>query len=149
VQGEDVKKLDIFANNQFLGVLRHGISCGGLASEELDDIVLFFAPFSACEFFIYGKVPQSRDEEHLHFREYSRAGFLDDLRECNGVVCKAGFELPGEALHLGKKLLLRPLEHSALRCMMLYPSALHLWVPPWSGSKIELFRREIPTKKPT
>lgn len=41
IQGEDVKKLDIFANNQFLGVLRHGISCGGLASEELDDIVVF------------------------------------------------------------------------------------------------------------
>lgn len=30
--------------------------------------------------------------------------------DCNGVVCNAGFELPGEALHLGKKLLLRPLD---------------------------------------
>jgi fructose-1,6-bisphosphatase I len=41
VQGEDVKKLDIFANNQFMGVLQHGISCAGIGSEELDDIVLF------------------------------------------------------------------------------------------------------------
>jgi fructose-1,6-bisphosphatase I len=41
VQGEDVKKLDIFANNQFMGVLRHGISCAGIASEELDDYVAF------------------------------------------------------------------------------------------------------------
>jgi fructose-1,6-bisphosphatase I len=41
VQGEEVKKLDIFANNQFIGVLRHGISCAGLASEELEDIVVF------------------------------------------------------------------------------------------------------------
>ncbi len=41
VQGEDVKKLDIFANNQFMGVLRHGISCAGIGSEELDDIVVF------------------------------------------------------------------------------------------------------------
>ena len=41
VQGEDVKKLDVFANNQFVGVLRHGISCAGIASEELDDIVVF------------------------------------------------------------------------------------------------------------
>jgi len=41
VQGEDVKKLDIFANNQFMGVLKHGISCAGIGSEELDDIVIF------------------------------------------------------------------------------------------------------------
>jgi fructose-1,6-bisphosphatase I len=41
VQGEEVKKLDIFANNQMVGVLRHGISCAGIGSEELDDIVVF------------------------------------------------------------------------------------------------------------
>ncbi len=41
VQGEDVKKLDIFANNQFMGVLQHGMSCAGIASEELDDFVSF------------------------------------------------------------------------------------------------------------
>ncbi len=41
VQGEEVKKLDEFANNQFVGVLRHGISCAGIGSEELDDIVVF------------------------------------------------------------------------------------------------------------
>src|SRR5215204_4873792 len=41
VQGEDVKKLDIFANNQFVGVLKHGISCAGIGSEELDDYVSF------------------------------------------------------------------------------------------------------------
>src|SRR5690349_22579431 len=41
VQGEDVKKLDVFANNQFMGVLQHGISCAGIASEELDDFVSF------------------------------------------------------------------------------------------------------------
>jgi fructose-1,6-bisphosphatase I len=41
VQGEEVKKLDVFANDQFTGVLRHGISCAGIASEELDDFVAF------------------------------------------------------------------------------------------------------------
>ena len=41
VQGEEVKKLDIYANNQFMGVLRHGISCAGIGSEEMDDIVVF------------------------------------------------------------------------------------------------------------
>ena len=41
VQGEDVKKLDVYANDQFMGVLRHGISCAGIGSEELDDCVVF------------------------------------------------------------------------------------------------------------
>lgn len=41
IQGERVKKLDVFANNHFVGVLRHGISCAGIGSEELDDILVF------------------------------------------------------------------------------------------------------------
>ncbi|HEX7906131.1 MAG TPA: class 1 fructose-bisphosphatase [Chitinophagaceae bacterium] len=41
VQGEEVKKLDVYANDQFTRVLQHGISCAGIASEELDDFVAF------------------------------------------------------------------------------------------------------------
>ncbi len=41
VQGEEVKKLDDFANVQLEGVLRHGISCAGIASEEMDNFVVF------------------------------------------------------------------------------------------------------------
>ncbi|HTL08003.1 MAG TPA: class 1 fructose-bisphosphatase, partial [Chitinophagaceae bacterium] len=41
IQGEEVKKLDLFANNQFIRVLQQGISCAGIASEELDDFVAF------------------------------------------------------------------------------------------------------------
>ncbi len=41
VQGEDVKKLDVFANNQLTAVLHHGISCAGIASEEIDDYIAF------------------------------------------------------------------------------------------------------------
>lgn len=46
VQGEDVKKLDVFANNQFIGVTRHGVSCAGVGSEENDDIVIYDDPLS-------------------------------------------------------------------------------------------------------
>lgn len=46
VQGEDVKKLDVYANDQFTGVLQHGISCAGIGSEELDDHVVFDDPVS-------------------------------------------------------------------------------------------------------
>jgi fructose-1,6-bisphosphatase I len=41
IQGEDVKKLDVFANNQFMGALRHGISCAGIGSEEMEDFIAF------------------------------------------------------------------------------------------------------------
>lgn len=41
VQGEEVKKLDLIANNQFMGALRHGISCAGVASEEMDSFIAF------------------------------------------------------------------------------------------------------------
>lgn len=41
VQGEDVKKLDVFANNQLISVLRNGINCAGVGSEEIDDILVF------------------------------------------------------------------------------------------------------------
>lgn len=81
-----------------------------LPFEEVEDIEAFLRPFDAYRFFIYGKVKEDRDDGHLCFRGYSREGFLRDLMECSGVVCNAGFELPGEALHLGKKMLLRPLD---------------------------------------
>jgi fructose-1,6-bisphosphatase I len=41
VHGEQVKKLDEFANAAFLAVLQRGISCAGIASEELDDFACF------------------------------------------------------------------------------------------------------------
>ena len=41
VQGEGVKKLDEFANATFMAVLQRGISCAGIASEELDDFACF------------------------------------------------------------------------------------------------------------
>ncbi|MBN1929554.1 MAG: hypothetical protein JW764_08445 [Chlorobiaceae bacterium] len=81
-----------------------------LPFEEIDDIEEFLRPFYNFRCFIYGKVTEDRDDGHLSFRAYSREGFLRDLMESSGVVCNAGFELPGEALHLGKKLLLRPLD---------------------------------------
>lgn len=41
VQGEQVKKLDIFANDQLIRVLRKGISCAGIVSEEMENVVVF------------------------------------------------------------------------------------------------------------
>ncbi len=41
IQNEAVQKLDAFANYQFITVLQGGVSCAGIASEELEDFVAF------------------------------------------------------------------------------------------------------------
>lgn len=53
--------------------------------------------------------PQERGPGHLDWRPFSRAGFLEDLGRCAGVICGAGFELPSEVIHLGRRLLVKPL----------------------------------------
>lgn len=46
VQGEEVQKLDDFANNTLIDLLNHSIYCAGVGSEENDDIVIFDDPIS-------------------------------------------------------------------------------------------------------
>lgn len=41
IQGERVKKLDLFANQQMTGALKRGISCAGIVSEELEHVEVF------------------------------------------------------------------------------------------------------------
>lgn len=41
VQGEEVQKLDVFANQVFINVLRSGINCAGIVSEENEEMVVF------------------------------------------------------------------------------------------------------------
>jgi fructose-1,6-bisphosphatase I len=46
VQGEEVQKLDQFANHALIDLLNHSIYCAGVGSEENDDIVVFDDPIS-------------------------------------------------------------------------------------------------------
>ncbi len=41
VQGEDQKKLDVFANDAFIKALKHGGQCCAIASEENDELVTY------------------------------------------------------------------------------------------------------------
>jgi fructose-1,6-bisphosphatase I len=41
VQGEDQKKLDVFANQKFISALQGSSECCGIASEENEDIIIF------------------------------------------------------------------------------------------------------------
>lgn len=44
IQGEEVQKLDLFANREFIRVLQSGIHCAGMVSEENDDYMAFDDP---------------------------------------------------------------------------------------------------------
>ena len=74
----------------------------------LDDILPQLRAFPEYDFFIYQPVPAPYDDGHIHVRPFSREGFQQDLHRCEGVICSAGFELPSEAIHLGKKILVQP-----------------------------------------
>jgi uncharacterized protein (TIGR00661 family) len=80
-----------------------------LPFEEIEDIRRMLTPFEGHQFYVYHQLPAASDEGHLHLRTFSRQGFLKDLAESSGVITNAGFELASEALHLGKKILVKPL----------------------------------------
>jgi len=75
---------------------------------ELADILPLLRQFPSHQFYVYHSVPSAQDEGNIHLRPFSREGFQQDLHKCEGVICSAGFELPSEAIQLGKKLLVNP-----------------------------------------
>ncbi len=80
-----------------------------LPFEKQEEVIALLRPFTDHHFYYYTEIAAPRDEGHMHLRPFSRDGFIRDLMDCGGVMCNAGFELSSEALHLGKKLLVRPL----------------------------------------
>lgn len=56
---------------------------------------------------IYG-LGQRKSEQNLEFLEIDRAGFIEDLARCQALLCTAGNQLVGEALFLGKPILVVP-----------------------------------------
>jgi uncharacterized protein (TIGR00661 family) len=50
------------------------------------------------------------EQNNLRFMPLGRDSFIQVLKSCDGVICNAGFELAAEALTLGKRLLLKPLQ---------------------------------------
>lgn len=80
-----------------------------LPFEDQQDVLDLLRPFKDYDFDYYTAVDQPVRKGHVFLHPFSRDGFLNDLISSSGVICNAGFELASEALHLGKKLLLRPL----------------------------------------
>lgn len=47
---------------------------------------------------------------NLNFVPIGSQAFMDALKNCEGLLCSAGFEAPAEALYLGKKLFVVPIK---------------------------------------
>ncbi len=56
---------------------------------------------------VYGTTRRGQDG-HLHYRPPSTGPFLDDLARCRAVFSTAGNQLVGEAMWLGKPMLVMP-----------------------------------------
>lgn len=65
--------------------------------------------FSRERFWVYGYDREDRDGP-LHFKPFSREGFLQDLASAKGVIATAGFTLMTEAFYLGKPYLALPMK---------------------------------------
>ena len=78
--------------------------------EDLEDVIKLVEPFSDFEFNIFAKVEKSKTIGHIKINPLSHEEFHLQLNKCEGVICNAGFELSSEALHMGKKLLVKPVD---------------------------------------
>jgi uncharacterized protein (TIGR00661 family) len=81
-----------------------------LGFEETDDVLAYLEQFSDYKFVYYGPFERYERCDHIHLKPLSREGFKYDLATSEGVICNAGFELGSEAIQLGKKLLVKPLQ---------------------------------------
>ncbi|PKF51165.1 MJ1255/VC2487 family glycosyltransferase [Enterovibrio nigricans] len=80
-----------------------------LPFERLDDVIETLAHFSAPFVCFHPDCKTPMQHNNIAVRPLSKAAFHHALKSCAGVIANGGVELPSEALSLGKKLLLKPL----------------------------------------
>lgn len=81
-----------------------------LPFESVDQICELLFRFANHSFICYHpNVIEDEVIENVELRPLSHRHFQYHLHCCSGVIANGGFELPSEALSLGKKLLLKPL----------------------------------------
>jgi len=90
------------------GVRRAGKILVYLPFEDIATVQSLLKHFPAFDFHLYAPGLKAEDRGNLHLRPTSLSGFQADLRDCEGVICGAGFELASECLALGKRLLVKP-----------------------------------------
>ncbi|OEE74408.1 glycosyltransferase [Enterovibrio norvegicus FF-162] len=80
-----------------------------LPFERLDSVLTTLRHFSSSFICFHPDCQNAAQDGNVDLRPLSKAEFQQALFACDGVIANGGFELPSEALSLGKKLLLKPL----------------------------------------
>ncbi len=86
-----------------------------LPFENLDDILSLLTRYAQKFKVFHPSVKEERDVENVSLFRPSRDGFHYALTQCAGVMSNGGFELPSEALFLGKNSWSNPLPGSLSR----------------------------------
>tara|TARA_X000000368_G_scaffold399433_1_gene370395 strand:+ start:4519 stop:5589 length:1071 start_codon:yes stop_codon:yes gene_type:complete len=79
-----------------------------LSWEDLNDMISILEKISN-NFIIYTKIKSIKKHQNITLKPFSNLGFKKDLMQCSGLITNGGFELPSEALFLGKPMLCKPL----------------------------------------
>lgn len=82
-----------------------------LSFESLAEVVAVLRTVREREFRVYAPVDTTERHGNVAVVPISRRGFVEDLQVAAGVICNAGFSLISEALHLGKRVLAKPVRH--------------------------------------
>lgn len=77
--------------------------------ENAEDVLAMLAPLKDYDFHVYHPQFANQDDGHVHRRALSRTGFKQDLVTARSVIANCGFESISECLHLGKRILTKPL----------------------------------------
>ena len=77
--------------------------------ESVAEVVRTLNAVRGHRFRFYCRIDTSREEGNVELRPLNREAFVADLVGCRGVIANTGFTFISEALHLGRKILTKPL----------------------------------------
>lgn len=81
-----------------------------LPAEEASDMVMLLSAFNDFNFQFFTNQLVRYCPPNVDINPISKEKFLAELKSCEFIICNAGFELASEALHLGKRLLVKPMK---------------------------------------
>ena len=81
-----------------------------LAWEELEHTIKLLNQIDQHHFIFYCSTKNKKTVNNVTLKPFSENGFKKDLIENKYLITNAGFQLPAEALFIGKKILCKPLE---------------------------------------
>ena len=81
-----------------------------LAWEELEKMIALLHQIEEKHFIYYCDIQNEKKIKNVTLKPFSENGFKNDLIESKYLITNAGFQLPAEALFIGKKILCKPLD---------------------------------------